>query len=165
MCKAVTNTGYDGMPTSLVIVQMLICSLGWGSAADKLHTSQCLCISVADVTDCASSPANGYQELPGLLTRSFHNSYETLAGVHRHPGVWELIWGGEVPGWLEGGLQALPGGGAGQAARPQPGAATQVLHLRDTREGGLQNYQVSWPMWTCFTVPGMRFNEWTQKVL
>jgi hypothetical protein len=31
---------------------------------------------------------------------------------------------------VEGGLQALPGGGAGTPARPHPGAALQVLHLR-----------------------------------
>jgi hypothetical protein len=32
-----------------------------------------------------------------------------------------------VPGWVEGGLQALPGGGAGTSARPQPGAALQAV--------------------------------------
>ena len=47
---AVTNTGYDGMPTSLGIAWMLIHSLGLGSLADKPHTSHCPSVSVADIT-------------------------------------------------------------------------------------------------------------------
>ena len=57
MWGAVTNTGYDGMPTSLGIVQMQIHCLGRGSVADKPPTSQCPSVSVADITDCANSPA------------------------------------------------------------------------------------------------------------
>ena len=57
MCGAVTNTGYYGMPTSLGIVQMLIHCLGRGSMADNPHTSQYPSMSVADITDCATSPA------------------------------------------------------------------------------------------------------------
>ena len=56
-----------------------------------------------------------------------------------------------MPGWLEGGLQALPGGGAGQAARPYPGAATQVLHLRDTRERTSEDHQVRALLYSIFT--------------
>ena len=38
-------------------VQMLIKCLGRGSMADKPHTSQCPSMSVADITDWATSPA------------------------------------------------------------------------------------------------------------
>ena len=39
MWGAVTNSGYDGMPTSLAIVRILIHGLGQGSMADKPSTS------------------------------------------------------------------------------------------------------------------------------
>ncbi len=49
-----------------------------------------------------------------------------------------------MPGRVEGGLQALPGGGAGTSARTQPGAALQVLHLRaPPGHGAPANCQVS----------------------
>ena len=35
---------------------MLIHCLGRGSVVDKPHTSQCPSLSVADITDCATSP-------------------------------------------------------------------------------------------------------------
>ena len=53
----VTNTGYNSMPTSLGIVRMLIHCLLQETATNKLRTSQCPSLSVADITDCANSPA------------------------------------------------------------------------------------------------------------
>ena len=91
MWGAVTNTGYDGMPTSLGIVQTLIQSLGRRSAADKLrvHTSQCSSVSVADITDSATSPAlrfflqltkESFVSFPLLL--SFHYSIYFGSLIH-----------------------------------------------------------------------------------
>ena len=54
MWEAVINTGYNGMPTPLGLVQTLIHCLGLGSMADKPCTSQCPSVSVADITDCAT---------------------------------------------------------------------------------------------------------------
>ena len=53
-----TNTGYIGMPTSLGMVWTLIHCHRWGSLTDKPRTriSQCPSMSVADITDCATSP-------------------------------------------------------------------------------------------------------------
>ena len=64
---AVTNNSYNGMLTSLGIVQMLIHCLGQRSMADKPLTSQCPSVSVADITDCATSPV----DLPTLLLSVF----------------------------------------------------------------------------------------------
>ena len=50
MWGAINNTGYNGMPTSLGLVWMLIHWLGQGSMADKPRTSQCPSVSVADIT-------------------------------------------------------------------------------------------------------------------
>ena len=55
-CGVVTNTSYDGMPTSLGIVLMLIHCLWQGSVADKPRLSQRPRESVADIADCATSP-------------------------------------------------------------------------------------------------------------
>ena len=52
----VTNTVYNGMPTSLGIMQMLIPSLGRGFVADKPCASQYPSMSIADISDCATSP-------------------------------------------------------------------------------------------------------------
>ena len=57
MWGAVINTGYNGMTTSLCIVRTLIHCLGQGSMADKPSTSRCPSVSVADITDCVTSPA------------------------------------------------------------------------------------------------------------
>ena len=57
MWGAVTNTGYNGMPTSLGLVCRLIHCLRWGSVADKPRTSRCTIVSVGDITDCATSTA------------------------------------------------------------------------------------------------------------
>ena len=51
MWGAVTNTGYNGMPTSLGIVWTLFHFLIRGSVADKIITSQYSSVSVADITD------------------------------------------------------------------------------------------------------------------
>ena len=90
MWGAVTNTGYDGMPSSLGIVQTLIHSLGRRSAADKLHsTSQCSSVSVTDITDSATSPAlrfflqltkESFMSFPLLL--SFHYSIYFGSLIH-----------------------------------------------------------------------------------
>ena len=56
MWGAVTNTGYDGMPTSLGIVQTQIHCLRQGSVGDKPRTSRCPSVSVADITDCTTTP-------------------------------------------------------------------------------------------------------------
>ena len=61
-----SNTGYDNMPTSLGIVQTQIHCLGQGSVADKPHTSQCPSMSVADITDCTTSPAM-IQQRPRII--------------------------------------------------------------------------------------------------
>ena len=53
---AVTNTGYNGMPTSFGFMRTLIRCLRQGSLADKLRTSRCPSVSVADITDCTTSP-------------------------------------------------------------------------------------------------------------
>ena len=57
MWGAVTNTVYNGMPTSLGLVQTQLHCLGRGSMADKPRTSQCPSVSVADIIDCTTSPA------------------------------------------------------------------------------------------------------------
>ena len=58
MWGTVTNTSNDGMLTSFGIVWTQIHCLGQGSVADQPHTSRCPGVSVADITDCATSPAN-----------------------------------------------------------------------------------------------------------
>ena len=50
----VTNTDYNIIGH---IVRTLIHCLRQGSMADKPHTSQCPIVSVADITDCATSLA------------------------------------------------------------------------------------------------------------
>ena len=50
--------GYNGIPTSLGIVRTLIHCLGRGPVADKPCTSRYPSVSVADITDCATSPAS-----------------------------------------------------------------------------------------------------------
>ena len=55
MWGAVTNTGKNSMPTSLGIVRTLIHCLRWGSVADKPRTAWYPSVSVADITDCATS--------------------------------------------------------------------------------------------------------------
>ena len=55
MWGAVTNTGYDGMPTSLGTVRTLIHCLGQGSMTDKPSTFRCTSMSVADIKDCANN--------------------------------------------------------------------------------------------------------------
>ena len=67
--------GYDGMPTSLFIVLTQIHYLGGGSVADKPRTSQCSSVSVADITDCATSPAGIYTHGvrgDGIFTHDAH---------------------------------------------------------------------------------------------
>ena len=69
MCGGgVTNTSYDGMLTSLGIVRTQIHCLGQGSVADKPRTSQCPSMSVADITDCATSPADYATSPPDCAT-------------------------------------------------------------------------------------------------
>ena len=48
MWEAVTNASYNGVPTYLGIVQMLIHHLG------QAMYIQCPSVSVADITDCAT---------------------------------------------------------------------------------------------------------------
>ena len=60
MCGAVTIIGYNTMPTSLGIVQTVIHCLGRGSLADKPRASLYPSVSVADITDCATTPAYCY---------------------------------------------------------------------------------------------------------
>ena len=63
MWGVVTNTGYDSMPISLGIVRMQIHCL-WQGSVTKQHTSwcpRCPSVSVADITDCATSPALHHQ--------------------------------------------------------------------------------------------------------
>ena len=57
--EAVNNTGYDGMPISLGIVQTLIHSLGHGSTADKPNTSQ-YSILYNSCLDGLDAAYNGY---------------------------------------------------------------------------------------------------------
>ena len=67
---------YDGMPISLGIVQMLIHSLRWGSVADKPRTSWCPSVSVADITDCATSPTLIYcrYKEPNVIEKVFSSA-------------------------------------------------------------------------------------------
>ena len=55
------------MPTSLGIVRTLIRGLGRVSVADKPRTSRCPRGSVADITDCDTSPA-ACQFIPSMLS-------------------------------------------------------------------------------------------------
>ena len=69
------------MPTSLGIVQMQIHCLGPGSVAEKPHTSRCPAVSVADITDWATSPA-----LQILFTTP------CISAVNNYNFVWSVLY-------------------------------------------------------------------------
>ena len=90
MWGAVTNTGYDSMPTSLGIARTQIHCLRQGSVADKPRTSRCPSVSVADITDCecATSPAKSkyYAIFFNIFSSSienYHLQYSTRVKPYR----------------------------------------------------------------------------------